>query len=252
VLALGGVRAHGVGCGGRGRRLRDATLRLGARLSRPPLRGGARTHLGRGRRADDPRGEGARARRDEDDEERRTRAVDLLARSPRTCEAGGSRAAGRRLTRLSSLAPASEARGTTTPTGTAEAVAGAGLDPMRPYDLRHSFALLLIAECRSVVEVADQRGHAPTLNLNVHGHVLRELAGRERRPGRATHRRSAGEFPRRVRAGPLPPTGRKAANQHAWEAGARTRTGDPFITRGRRVRDGRALAGTGGHVSPRD
>jgi integrase len=39
---------------------------------------------------------------------------------------------------------------------------------MRPYDLRHSFALLLIAECRSVVQVADQRGHALTLTLNVY------------------------------------------------------------------------------------
>jgi integrase len=56
----------------------------------------------------------------------------------------------------------------------------AGLPPMRPYDLRHSFASLLIAEGRSVLEVA-QLGHAPTMTLDVYGHVLAELAGQPRR-----------------------------------------------------------------------
>jgi integrase len=51
-----------------------------------------------------------------------------------------------------------------------------------PYDLRHSLASLLIAEGRSVLEVAEQMGHAPTMSLDVYGHVLAELAGQPKRP----------------------------------------------------------------------
>jgi integrase len=65
----------------------------------------------------------------------------------------------------------------------AEAVTDAKLPPMRPYDLRHSFASLLIAEGRSILELAEQLGHAPTMTLNVYGHVIAELSGREKRPG---------------------------------------------------------------------
>ena len=63
-----------------------------------------------------------------------------------------------------------------------EGVASAGLPLTRPYDLRHSFVSLLIAEGRSVVEVAAQLGHAPTMTLDTYGHVLAELAGQPRRP----------------------------------------------------------------------
>jgi integrase len=64
----------------------------------------------------------------------------------------------------------------------AEAVKGAGPPAMRPYDLRHSFASLLFAEGRSVIEVAQQLGHAPSMSLDVYGHVLAEVAGQPRRP----------------------------------------------------------------------
>ena len=61
---------------------------------------------------------------------------------------------------------------------TAEAV---GLDGARPYDLRHAFASLLIHEGRlSIVEIAEQLGHNPTVCLDTYGHVMRELAGGER------------------------------------------------------------------------
>jgi integrase len=61
---------------------------------------------------------------------------------------------------------------------TAEAV---GIDGGRPYDLRHAFASLLIHEGRlSVVEIAAQLGHNPTVCLDTYGHVMRELAGAER------------------------------------------------------------------------
>ena len=51
----------------------------------------------------------------------------------------------------------------------------AGLDRPRPYDLRHSFASLLIREQRtSIVELADQLGHAPTMTLDTYSHVFAE------------------------------------------------------------------------------
>jgi integrase len=42
----------------------------------------------------------------------------------------------------------------------------AGLEKTRPYDLRHSFCSLLIHEGATVVEVARQLGHSPTMTLN--------------------------------------------------------------------------------------
>ena len=51
---------------------------------------------------------------------------------------------------------------------------------MVPYDLRHSFASLLIHEKRlSIVEIADQLGHAPRMTSDTYGHVMRELRGAE-------------------------------------------------------------------------
>jgi len=119
---------------------------------------------------------------------RRTRAVDLLAplgSDLRRWQMASGRPAGSAL-----IFPRARLGGPWMDTGYrnwrkkifAGAVADAGLEPMRPYDLRHSFASLLIAEGRSVVEVAEQLGHAPTMTLDVYGHVLRELAGQERRP----------------------------------------------------------------------
>jgi integrase len=50
-----------------------------------------------------------------------------------------------------------------------------GLEGARPYDLRHSFVSLLIHEGRSVVEVARQAGHSPTMTLDVYAHVFDEF-----------------------------------------------------------------------------
>ena len=57
------------------------------------------------------------------------------------------------------------------------AIKACELDPaIVPYDLRHSFASLLIHEKRlSIVEIADQMGHAPTMTSDTYGHVMREL-----------------------------------------------------------------------------
>ena len=64
----------------------------------------------------------------------------------------------------------------------APAAADAELSAFRPYDLRHSFVSLLIAEGRSVVEIAKQAGHSPTMALATYGHVIEELEGADRRP----------------------------------------------------------------------
>jgi integrase len=61
------------------------------------------------------------------------------------------------------------------------AVAAAGLPATtRPYDLRHAFCSLLLAEGRSIIEVAAQMGHAPTMTLDTYGHVIAEMEGDER------------------------------------------------------------------------
>jgi hypothetical protein len=54
------------------------------------------------------------------------------------------------------------------------------LESARPYDLRHSFVSLLIHEGRSVVDVARQAGHSPTMTLDVHAHVFDEFDVAER------------------------------------------------------------------------
>jgi integrase len=64
----------------------------------------------------------------------------------------------------------------------APAAASAGLEQIRPYDLRHSFVSLLFAEGRTVIEVARQAGHSPTMALATYGHVIAELERDERRP----------------------------------------------------------------------
>ena len=53
-----------------------------------------------------------------------------------------------------------------------------GLDSrVRPYDLRHSFVSLLLAEGANVVEIARQAGHSPTLTLSTYAHLFDEAAG---------------------------------------------------------------------------
>ncbi len=55
------------------------------------------------------------------------------------------------------------------------ATVAAGLAHARPYDLRHSFASLLLHEGRSVIYVARQLGHDARLTLTRYGHVMDEL-----------------------------------------------------------------------------
>lgn len=62
------------------------------------------------------------------------------------------------------------------------AAEAAGRPDLRPYDLRHSFASLLIREGKSVVEVASQLGHAPTMTLSTYAHVMADVDEEDRRP----------------------------------------------------------------------
>ena len=61
-----------------------------------------------------------------------------------------------------------------------------GLVGARPYDLRHAFASLLIAEGRmSIVEIAAQLGHNPTVCLDIYGHAMAERWAGEARSAEA-------------------------------------------------------------------
>lgn len=56
-----------------------------------------------------------------------------------------------------------------------DTLAAAGVERQRPYDLRHSFASLLLHEGRSVIYVARQLGHGAALTMSTYGHVIDEL-----------------------------------------------------------------------------
>ena len=58
----------------------------------------------------------------------------------------------------------------------------AGVPNARPYDLRHSYVSLLIAQGATVVEVARQAGHAPTMTLSTYAHLFDEDDGADHRP----------------------------------------------------------------------
>ncbi len=74
--------------------------------------------------------------------------------------------------------------------------ADARVEIARPYDLRHAFVSLLLAEGRSVVFVAGQAGHAPTMTLDIYGHVIDELELGERRSAEVIIRQARGEMGR--------------------------------------------------------
>jgi len=76
----------------------------------------------------------------------------------------------------------------------------------RPYDLRHSFASLLLHEGRSVMYVARQLGHDARLTLGTYGHVIDELDDSPQIP--------AGDAIRAARSGPCV-TGVSQEEQHA-------------------------------------
>src|SRR5205085_12370219 len=57
----------------------------------------------------------------------------------------------------------------------------AGFSPIpRPYDLRHSFASLLLAEGRQPLYVARQLGHSLSVLLETYAHLIEEYAEAQR------------------------------------------------------------------------
>ena len=64
----------------------------------------------------------------------------------------------------------------------ADAAEAAGVPNARPYDLRHSYVSLLIAQGATVVEVARQAGHAPTMTLSTYAHLFDKDDGADHRP----------------------------------------------------------------------
>jgi integrase len=52
----------------------------------------------------------------------------------------------------------------------------------RPYDLRHSFVSLLIAEDRTVIDIAQQAGHSAETCLRYYAHLFAELDPERRVP----------------------------------------------------------------------
>jgi hypothetical protein len=120
----------------------------------------------------------------------------------------------------------------------APAARAIGMTSPRPYDLRHSFVSLLIHEGRlSIVELAEQLGHNPSMCLATYTHVMAEL--------RAAPKVNAEEQIWAARAavngsddtGYGPNTAQEPIPGLSLEdlalgeeADGRTRTGDPFIT----------------------
>ena len=114
--------------------------------------------------------------------------------------------------------------------GPAAAVAGVRVG--RPYDLRHSFASLLIHEGRSLADVAVQLGDAVATVAGTYTHAFVEADALERVPAAEAieaARTATGVRRLYVELGLI--GGKEGAEAASEErADARTRTGDPFIT----------------------
>jgi integrase len=104
----------------------------------------------------------------------------------------------------------------------------------RPYDLRHSFCSLLIHEGATVVEVARQLGHSPTMSLDTYGHVFDELQGAERLSAEEQIQRARAKYVSVLCPFPAEePTGgaeNLEKSPQMQKARSRTRTDDPFLT----------------------
>jgi integrase len=112
------------------------------------------------------------------------------------------------------------------------AVKAAGMAIGRPYDLRHSFASLLIHEGRSIVEVATQIGDSVTTTANTYTHVFSEVDEFARMPAIEAieaAREAAGVRQMYVELG-LVESEDSSETALSAEADARIRTADPFIT----------------------
>ncbi|RDI76056.1 hypothetical protein Gocc_0475 [Gaiella occulta] len=101
-----------------------------------------------------------------------------------------------------------------------------------PYDLRHSFASLLIYESGTVVEVAAQMGNAPEVTLKTYAHVFEEFDPNVRVSALEAIEAARAEFDVREMYAELGEevTAEPPDPASILEADARIRTADPFIT----------------------
>ena len=101
-----------------------------------------------------------------------------------------------------------------------------------PYDLRHSFASLLIHGGQSSVEVAAQLGDSPEVLLRTYAHVFMEIAPEARFSAAEAIEVARAEFGVREMYAALGLLGEVEASDPAsvQEADAGTRTPDPIIT----------------------
>ena len=106
-----------------------------------------------------------------------------------------------------------------------------GLESARPYDLRHSFASLLIHSGQSVVEVARQMGNSPEVTLSTYAHVFDEMGPDHIDAEQSIRAARAARSGRSEDAEPNEPTPVGGSDLAlSDEADARNRTADPFIT----------------------
>lgn len=54
-------------------------------------------------------------------------------------------------------------------------VSNHGLESTRPYDLRHTFASLLLSDGYPITEVAENMGHGPMVCSSIYAHVIKDL-----------------------------------------------------------------------------
>ena len=112
------------------------------------------------------------------------------------------------------------------------AAEAAGFPQAVPYDLRHSFASLLIREGLTVVEVAAQLGNAPEVTLSTYAHVFREFTPGEPISAEGAILAARAEFDVRgvyAESG-TDEDGEATGAASTLRADARIRTADPFIT----------------------
>ena len=112
-------------------------------------------------------------------------------------------------------------------------VAGAvGIQGGRPYDLRHSFASLLVDQGASVVEVARQMGNAPSVTLDTYAHLFDERDTSVRVDPAAVIQAAREAVDVRAVYAAAEPLGRVGLADlvKKLEALLRTRTADPLLT----------------------
>jgi hypothetical protein len=78
-----------------------------------------------------------------------------------------------------------------------------------PYDLRHSFASLLIHEGRhSITQIAEWMGHSPATLLSHYAHVIADVAGKSTLPSEQMIKAARSPRPSLARSNSTPSMGR--------------------------------------------